>query len=302
MALRILIFLVSVPAFGQTVEELCRQRVAERTCYVRRAPLYETTSECGVVPEFRQRILATYDAYPDYLKAVVCALDRIFIAGSGIPGTGLAKSWGHSNYEIFLNRAAFDADAKVPLSIRDFLQWKERRYFGDLTPLGAADNAPDKLRVIAEMDRPSSWLDYIFTHELGHVVDMATNVGALWERVPWDSAPGRWRRKFPTNSQLIAGSVFEMKDAKNLYSTLEEGATASLYGSCSAGEDFAESFAIYVLGRERGLSLRIQLPGEEAPAVDLVEHLESPAMAVKRDVLGKVVESLKETARVRFGR
>jgi hypothetical protein len=190
-----------------------------------------------------------------------------------------------------LDGGIFDIDEKTPLTARDFLQWKERRFFGDRSRLAPADDDSGKLRVLAEMAAPSSWLDFVMAHELGHVVELAFDLQHSWRQLPWKHNPAQWPKRFPKNLEMIAGGVFKPEEAGLLYSALETGSTASLYGSSSVQEDFAESFALYVLHRDRAFSLRVEPPG--LPGVDLVAHLSSEAMEPKKTMLENIVKDLE---------
>jgi hypothetical protein len=257
--------------------------------------------------------LATYDAYPPYLKRLVCGLRHIYVVRTGLPtgASGLAKpaippdafslpklaDSKSFSFEVMLAQDLFDQSAKQPLGVRDFLQWKERKFFGTTVPFGTADDDATRILVHAELREESSWLDYVLTHELGHVVEMSMDLNRPWVRLPWETDHGRWVRKFPTAYEMVAGKVFTLANADFLYGQLERGNTATLYGSSDSHEDFAESFTLYSLERDRGFRLSIQRPNsDKAHQLDLIQHLHEPQMEPKLALLERTILDLEKKA------
>jgi hypothetical protein len=155
--------------------------------------------------------------------------------------------------------------------------WKEQSAF--------RPEAGYEIRMVLESqqnDTEESAIQFIFLHELGHVLGLALAahgwwdaeetpeetrnspfLAASWQYTDQGKMASRWAEKFPRFSKLAFYSFHKAKlplsAAEGLYRNLSQTNFPSLYGTTNVFDDFAEAFAIYVHTRILGKPYRVEL-------------------------------------------
>lgn len=162
-----------------------------------------------------------------------------------------------------------------------WITWRENSAFG-------TNEEPD-IRITLqppESNTVENALQYLFLHELGHIVGMATGVHGFWAapetlwltssssyiRLSWvptaNAMLSPWKQQYPVLARpafyRFENSTLPRSEAPAVYSALAQTNLPSLYGSTDPYEDFAESFAIYVHTRLLNRPYQVELQANGA--------------------------------------
>jgi hypothetical protein len=198
-----------------------------------------------------------------------------------------------------------DAGVLERLTANQWATWKESSPF-------IADPSW-KLEARIEDDAQDSRrqaIQYILLHELGHVLSIGRDVHPPWTKQPKDGGPdeaypffqlswhtddNKWVAKsdaaFPLRREVAYyfGAKLPASRMAETYGQLAKTNFATLYGACSPGDDFAESFASYVHVVMMGKPWSITLKHDGEAVTTFRACWDEPRCAAKRKILEDIV-------------
>lgn len=239
-------------------------------------------------PSFSPRLERLYDEMPAPLQKVFCSLDVIFVEPgmSALAYAGVAKdnTEGKTTGAVLgICQSLLDKD----WAAQEVVTWKEQKVFGFLSnPFSHKAEGP--LAQISISGNLSA-LKYAVTHEFGHILDITNKAnnfvcrpgatcnvssrdpadfanmiptsqswGALtWASVTTPSAANH----FPLWDSLCfygcRGKQLSAQDIESFYTQLQTTQFVTTYAAVSPFEDFAESFAFFILSNDPNFTYTI---------------------------------------------
>ena len=292
----IFLFHLGGGALAKTVTHIasddCRDRIGRMVCLVkpirnlfRRSDLLSRTCLPGG-DTYELTFLEIFDAYPKPLQNKMCGLNRIFIEQS---------FWASGYAHIKTNAIGVRQDIlDKHLSLSDWATWKEQSAYDYPKDAGLP-------KVSAHLPLSSSGAAYyIVTHELAHLIGVATGASDLgkqsfadwsWKKankraVPQGLSPD-WKRPC---FYLCGHKSHATTRPQNTYETLRKSPFISLYATSNPAEDFAETLTFYVLSRQPGFRYVIQLA--DGSEIDIREKLESEPMRPKIEYIANMLQRM----------
>ncbi|WP_413569237.1 hypothetical protein ACLWBD_01065 [Bdellovibrio sp. HCB117] len=269
----------------------CRDRIKQVICLVDNSSSPNGPRQCLSGSEnFAAPIEKIYDILPEKLQKAFCGLDAIFVESDveSLAYAGIIRANEKGEVEgsfIGVRRTlletAYDATS--------VFGWKEQKAFGIIAPPFV--HLPDGPRVEVILPHSLSALQYIFIHEIGHILDFANSANEFvcpanetcdlskWDPVefgkmiPAANSFGAlsWKnpmypqdaQRFPLWDKLCFYGCNErltIADMESFYRQLDQTNFVSTYAAVSPYEDFAESFTFHVLSLQGEWNYRVQTP------------------------------------------
>ena len=258
-----------------------------------------------------------YDDFPEILQRMFCSLQRINIEKSSLPTAFARTLWikDQETGELRTNGSILHLSQKpldLNLNLAKWASWKEQLSFG-----GSQDSfnlSVDLPR--AETKSPpkiNDFLYFLIAHEFAHFFDAANGVNAQetcdkkqkshcpfkkesWGALSFESNNMvKATADFPKRSKLCFywchGKYLPRTAIPALYDALEKSSFISTYASTNASEEFADSFAYFIMHEHLHSAFSFLLPN--APHYDVMAKLESPVFAIKLHYLKSLVSHLK---------
>lgn len=260
--------------------ELCRQKISEVICVVNPAkkgedvdarPCLNSSNEQTTLV-YAQVFEQLFDHYPWSLQKLFCSVQRIFIEKVSF-GTAYAKGLtdpnGNFNGAIIGIRQSV-LDEKLSLSA--WASWKEQLSFGGVKNSYQLTPGLPTVYTSTPNKQINDLLYFVISHELGHVFDFAHKLNKVEncsvtkdpdEYPVCDFVPGSWGaiswknnqqpkdiNDFPLRKSLCfydCERPMSKNDINTLYSDLWKTTYISTYAATNPYDDFADSFAYYLM-------------------------------------------------------
>ena len=276
----------------------CRKELAQKVCLTDEYSSQPPTDHCGEETVASKAILAAFDEFPDFLKAEVCKLDRIFVPAharfTGLTTGSVGADGKVSKVVVFLNGELLSKT----LTWSQFLTWKEQLSFGGSQEPGVTrqDLASYSGWSLRGSD---SFVPFIFAHEMGHVLDLKYGVYERWAPFSWNMNPTGLDTPLPSNEfphrqgacfYQCSGKFIEASSSTEYYQGLNQSSFVDGYAATDPVEDFAETFAFFVMDRSKGAELSLALPGGDR--IDLMARFRSQKFADKTSFVARLVREL----------
>ena len=223
-----------------------------------------TPTAAEISGQFRRDLTGAFDGLPPKVKQLASRkLVGIFVVND-LGGTG------YSDY--VLGGAArpeggfmvFDAEVLAKRTANEWSTWKES------SPFIAGPDFKLEARIeSADQDNRQSAIQYIFLHELGHLLSIGRKLHPRWDQPPpkqhslrnyafsrlsWKVADSGkdyasvYDATFPLRKDVVFyfGPKLTADKMPTVYAQLRRTNYPTLYAATSPGDDFADSFASYV--------------------------------------------------------
>jgi hypothetical protein len=217
----------------------------------------------------------------------VCSV--VFFTGFRVTGSIERLARDPSRGIILLNIDNLDRSAD------SWMSFKENSFFAENAGLGIVGRLSP-----ADAESRRAHIDYVLIHELGHILDHVLGDNALggsdlierFRQISWPRTdPYRDSRLIPY-ADIRGDAPLGDGEAEALYDVIAASSFPSLTSAMNAGEDFADSLAIYahevLLGRP--WQVEVYRDGELARRLDSCWN--EPRCAEKRGVLEALLEQL----------
>jgi hypothetical protein len=286
----------------QVTDSNCRSAIEQIVCLVEPSKGDEPDYNRACLDGSKAYIKAfedLHDELPGYLQKMFCHLTKIYIEKDfiGSAYAGLVREGDQENGPILggilgVRQSLLDH----PYSLDEWAGWKEQLHFG---------TSADTVQVAAGLPTVHSivpgtqlgMLYFLVAHEFGHIFDFtnALNAGGSWQALSWktDNVPLD-EFEFSLRKELCFyfcdGKFIPGERQDELYEALAKTNFISAYATRYSAEDFADSFAYYVLMTERNAVY--QVVTASGLVYDPIERLRrNPLMASKKRYLAGFLES-----------
>lgn len=276
----------------------CRDRIRQIVCLVDAPKSPDEVRPCQTGSDiYAEPIAKIYDLLPEKVQNAFCSLDVIYIENSleslAYAGTRRGatpdKESGFMGIRRILVEQAYDATS--------VLGWKEQKSFGIQAPPFV--HMPQGPRVEIALPGSLTALQYVIVHELGHILDFSNKAndfmcpagetcnlntydpkefakliptGTSWSTLSWKNPlVPKDEYHFPLWDKLCfygCSDTLTVNDMEEFYRDLDKTNFVTTYSAVSPYEDFAESFAFYILTLQGPWSYRIQTP-QNAYSLDI---------------------------------
>lgn len=243
-----------------------------------------------------------YDNLPVSLQKVFCSLNVIYIekdlATTAYAGASLDSDGNKDGAFMGVNKSILDHD----LNLKQLASWKEQLSFGgiqqdyQITP---------SLPIIKTSSNTSinDMLFFITTHEFGHILDFSNNLNNFtscefkdnnyfcnepksdsWTELSWiTNKTPLSKDEFKFRNKLCFywcnGDHIQGSEISSLYNSIYYNSSfLSIYASISPWEDFADSFAYFLLEKHLNSSYIITYDNVE---LNIIDKLHSEQFAPK---------------------
>lgn len=245
-----------------------------------------------------------YDHYPPSLQKIFCSIDHIFVEKKFF-GTAYAAPLMGLNGEMTgvmmgIRQSILDQN----LSLSTWASWKEQLSFGGLSDSYAVQDNLPKIQT-SSSTQSNELIYFVISHELGHIFDFANHLNQTQKCKPNNTvpeseecelAPNSWgalswqttlkpKPEYEFNNR--AGLCFydckthtlSPNDVPDLYSRLSQTNFISTYATTQPWDDFADSFAYYLVAKNLNISYIINT--QQGQSYDIIQKLKSPIFVEK---------------------
>jgi hypothetical protein len=218
------------------------------------------------------------------IQKMYCQVDKLMVVST--LRASATTIIGMSGTSLGIRRELLDR----PMSFDQWLSWKDETSFGGSTRTGAAS-----LRLIkykSNRNTPEFALDFLLNHEFGHILDLTTGQAPRWFPLSWRNeqrplAAQDFQNRNGLCFYTCTGSFLRADQVTEVFQGLMSSGFASLYAASGPRDDFADSFALYIMSEEQGLQLEVETPGGK---FDLTSHFNSDKLASKREFFKNLLE------------
>lgn len=258
-----------------------------------------------------------YDGSPQILQRMFCSLRRINIEKTSLP-TALARTLWIKDQQtgklrtdgsiLHLSQKPLDSN----LNLAQWASWKEQLSFG-----GSKDffdlNPELPLVKTSSPSKINDFLFFLIAHEFAHFFDAANQVNAqeLCDKKQKNQCPFKkeswgalsWQNMntvktiddFPKRRDLCfywcKNNYLPKTAILPLYKNLEDSRFISTYAATNASEEFADSFAYFIMHEYLNSDFSFMLP--QGQKYNVMTKLESPVFAPKLHYLKSLVKDIK---------
>ena len=223
-----------------------------------------------------QTFQAVFDLYPVPVQKLMCKIDGFMIEQHF---DSSASTCGMGCSHINIRKGLFDRD----LNMDEWTSWKDQLNFG------AKNDNQFKLESdlpVVRTDGQLSFLYFLLIHELGHTVER-TNA----ELNEWAALSSDEKNKFPGKENLCSYWCHTSPIARARAASMYENLFAhtdflSMYAARLEEEDFADSFAFYVMIEVMKHTYEVRMPG--GTVYDVGAKLHSPVFEKKLRLLAQI--------------
>lgn len=273
-------------------DEDCKANVKNVVCLVNNADGTDALGrECAegtnkYIPIFE----ALHDRFPPKLQKMFCAVRKIYVEKT-LKSTAYASASG----VIGIRQSLIDEK----LDLAAWATWKEQLTFGgSLTSYATKGDLP--VFATSSEDNANNFLYNVIAHEFGHLFDFANDLNesdgfkmkaGSWGDISWQTfTKPKAEFDFPNRNKVCfydCGNHPLKKEAiPQIYKDLKEKSNfLNTYTSRNAYEDFADTFAFYVMFNHTTATYKIDT--KQGLAYDVREDFKS-------DRLKKKVEYIKD--------
>ena len=271
----LLLFFVPALTHASLESDKCRALIPQIICEVE-PPAHETDRykdgrAClkGDISGYQEKVLATFDALPDFLQKRFCKLNKIYIEKDffGSAWSGAVDESNPTRFLIGLRRSDFDAN----LDVGQYRTWFEQQSFGGKTDF----SINSKLPIVHVIGKVVSSTTFTLLHELGHTLDyefkytISKNEAGFsksWTHLSWRdiqliSRTSDFEQRKNICLNRCHGRYLDADRAGEFYQNLFSHGFLSQLAATNAMEDFADSFAFYVARKYMGLEFTVEANG-----------------------------------------
>jgi hypothetical protein len=291
----------------------CRANIARIVCLV--DPLEDPTDESerpclAGSSDYAGHFERHFDRSEPVIQRMYCHLQRIWVEkqffGTAYAAPIITESGTMVGAGIGIRREVLD----VRPDLAEWISWKEETSFG-----GSSKTTDPRLGIInyrLNRTSPDDFLDYVLSHEFGHLFDFANALNRLddcrWE----ETSPGNWEpvgsctipagswgafswaklgsprpeSDYPLRSRVCfyncPDGFLDPAEAGDLFASLIGTDFVSVYASTNFADDWAESFAQYLFHERSAFNIGVETGGRY---FDLSGHYYSPKMAAKLEYI-----------------
>lgn len=285
-------------AFGNKTLDtsLCRQKIAKSLCLVIAPEDFDQNQNPAMLPcsPGGENYLTFFEGHFDrsnpLIQKMYCHIDKILVTDA-IPGSAMSISgYALPNVTVGATIAVRKELLDAPMTFDQWISWKEETSFGGSastqgTPMGLINYKSNR-------NTQEFALDFLLNHEFGHLFDFANRLRSEWSKLSWDTNAKPLAQYDFFNRQELCFYFCNGRFADpNMASTSFEGllntSFATLYAASGAADDWADTFALYVMSEEQGLQLEVETQGQH---FDITSHFYSEKLAAKREFIRKFLE------------
>jgi hypothetical protein len=247
---------------------------------------------------------AHFDRSDVVLQKMYCHLQKIFVEKISF-GTAYAAVMPDANGKIIGGILGIRQEVlDNPLEFPSFLSWKEEISFG-----GSIKSTDPLLNLIHYQSNPMSHsftIDFLLAHEFGHLFDFANHVVQVSD-CEWDDktdsqvgtctvVPNTWgalswshaQKALPEQDYFLRdktcfyscnGTFLSPADTVTIFNGLMTSNFVSTYAASNMSDDWAESFAYYILSAAHPFNWQVETQGV---TFDLTGHFQGDLLAGKR--------------------
>ena len=245
-----------------------------------------------------------YDHYSPPLQKMFCSINHIFIEkkffGTAYAAPLIGLNGEMTGVMLGIRQSILDQN----LSLSTWASWKEQLSFGGRSDsYTVQDNLP-KIQT-SSSSQSNELVYFVISHELGHIFDFANHVnqtqkcrpnGTSSESEECDLAPNSWgaiswqttlkpkpEYEFNNRSGLCFYDCQTLSlgpdDVPHIYADLSQTNFISTYATTQPWDDFADSFAYYLMTKNLNLSYIIST--QQGYSYDIIQKLKSPIFVEK---------------------
>jgi hypothetical protein len=307
-----LLLVTTLPAFAQNPAPFadCRSQISQIICLVdpvdSQAPDQDFFNR-PCLPEsknYQSFFEAHFDRSPVVLQKMYCHLKKINVEKTSF-GTAYAATMPDANGKtiggiIGIRKEVLDHALEFP----SFLSWKEEISFGG--SITSTDPRLDLIHYQSNPMSPSFTIDFLLAHEFGHLFDFAnhlvqvsdcdwddktdTQVGTCtvvpntWGALSWSHA----QKALPEQDYFLRdqtcfyscnGKFLSPLATTTIFNGLMSSNFVSTYAASNMSDDWAESFAYYILSSAQPFNWQVETQGV---TFDLTGHFHGDLLAGKR--------------------
>ncbi len=244
-------------------------QIAKAVCQVAApahgADRYKANRPCVAADSHRYvaAVESAFDVLPPFAQAQFCSVKRIYIESDFFGPAWSAPASDDNAAEILIGLRKADLDRGLGLEAT--LTAFEQQSFGDA---GAKS-----LRVVVKPDAKAALPGLVWTllHELGHTFDYRrtfnrpksdVKFAASWTALSWDdlsavSATSDFKERRTICLNRCSGAFIAPAGADALYAGLMAHGFVSQLAATNAMDDFADSFAYWVMSKYLGVELSV---------------------------------------------
>ena len=297
--LTVLLSLSSLKATETNTE--CLTKIEQSVCYLKKKQPQFISNHTCLEKDLKKEVKIlkkAYMSYPSFLKKEMCSLKKIFIFEE-LNTTAFSYPDFEEETGGFLG---LKLDAfKTDLTISKFVTLKDNLNFKN------QEENTHSFQFVSENKDDHQALFYILIHELGHLMDFSYGVTSQdwmynsttsWSELSWKY----WGSALPAQSfknikklcfyNCKEENKIESDELEEMYRGLMNSNFISFYSTVNPKEDFAESFAYYILIKE--LDFKIDLIGFNGIAFDLSQKIFSSSYNEKYLFMEDFIKMLKK--------
>lgn len=236
--------------------------------------------------DYTQVLMQLYDETPEMMRRSLCTLERIYLSDN-IYSVAFAsaitdRSGRYRGGFIGFRKQSF---LEQP-SAAELVSWKEQMIYGGSSRFLSNDLDLVQISYDAKMQKlPNDGLFYVLMHELAHLIDLQNRISESrqWMGLSWRSLTvPRSSRGFERQMEICfynCARHINPRHMWNIYSSLQKSGFVSVYAGTRPLEDFAETWAWYLLRKYKSPDYRITVPGKGE--IDMNAAFDNPFIAEK---------------------
>ncbi|RYZ85385.1 MAG: hypothetical protein EOP04_16105 [Proteobacteria bacterium] len=313
-AIFVLVVALSRGASGDVSEINCLEKIPQLICEVapplREQDRYVDGRPCLAVDTqfYVKQITRAFNSYPKFVQRLGCSLKRIYIEQNFFGPAWSSPVDENLPTEILIGLRKKDLDEGADFQI--FSTWFEQQTFG-----GSGRFVPPSEFPLVTI-RPRKWAkepSLIFTllHELAHALDYLRGYNlpkehaeylTSWTHIAWtDLDKVREEFDFPYRKSIClngcSGDFIEPRQAHVVYREMAMAGFISQLSTTNAREDFADTFAYYVLDRFMQVNVSVRANGFD---YSINKTLASPKFRVKIAFIDHVIAGLNKKSILKY--
>jgi|GEM_PF-4482825 len=275
--------LFSANLFAKSCRETIPSLICEVAAPIKEPDRYKDNRTCLPLDtsKYQKLILQAFSAYPKFVQDQFCSLKKIYIEQEFFGPAWSTPVDENNPSEILIGLRKKDLDAQVDL--QDYGSWFEQQSFGGLQDFKVQPDLPI-IMIAPKTIASKPFLLFTFLHELGHSFDYQKHYNrskddpkfaGSWTSLQWsDINQIQHQFDFKERKSICLnncnGTYLAPLKASLLYRDLFSHGFVSQLSATNAMEDFADSFAYYVMSNYMGAQFVVVANKQNFPVSDFI--------------------------------